>query len=72
MCYSDVNEYCLPMITDHNGTMGMLISFVPFQYQVLFPALWAVIEQIQASKVDQYYFDFYSKPAIHVCWEVQI
>jgi len=55
------------MITDHNGTMGMLISFVPFQYQVLFPALWAVIEQIQASKVDQYYFDFYSKPAIHVC-----
>lgn len=59
------------MITDRNdyNIMGMftLISFVPFQYQVLFPALWAVIEQIQASKVDQHYFEFYSKPAIQVC-----
>lgn len=46
---NDYNDSLAVMIT------GMLIIFVAFQYQVLFPALWSVIEQIQASKVYQYY-----------------
>lgn len=59
--HNDYNDSLAVMIT------GMLISFVAFQYQVLFPALWSVIEQIQASKVYQYYNEFYCKPAIRFC-----